>query len=136
MEKKPPRSLLRDLSGGLQRGFKKVFTPTVSPNRSPATGPSGPSLKPLEPDANPSQINLSPPADPQPDPASTQTSVPKRSEIKDALIGGLKTFLELGAFASQALPTQIPKAMLESISYMINIAEVSPTETPLGYDRA
>ena len=121
MDKKPP-SLFR----GLKRYLKKAITPAISPNRSPAAGPSrGLPPEPLDPDANPSQLNLSPPPDPQADPGSAHTSVPKRSETKDALIGGLKTFLELGAFASQGLPTQIPKAVFDSISYMIKIAEVS-----------
>ena len=50
--------------------------------------------------------------------------MPKPSETNRALLGGLKTLLKLGALISQGVPTQIPKAVFESISYMIEVAEV------------
>ena len=125
MEKKLPGSFF----GRVRRSLKKAITPAVSPNRSPPTGPSRrlPS-EPLDPDANPRRPNLSPPTNPQANPASAQTSVPERNETKEALIGGLKTFLELGASISQGLPTQIPKAVFESFSYIIKMTEVRRTE--------
>ena len=105
--------------------FKRIFqkkkgvTPVASPSRSPATRPL-----PLESsniEAASSQPSGSLPTDPE---TGQPASVPKGNETKDTLLGGFKTLLELGARASQGLPTQIPKAVLESISYMINIAEV------------
>ena len=62
---------------------------------------------------------------PTPAPANLQDeSSSSKSEIKDSLIGAFKTLLKLGALVSQGLPTQIPKAVLESVSYIIEIAEV------------
>ena len=117
MEEKPT-SFFRNL----KRRLKKGITPTVSPHRSPLAAPSqGLPSESANPETNPSQLNLSPPIDPHAIPRSGQTST---SETGRALLGGLKTLLELGALVSQGLPTQIPKAVLESISYMIKAAEV------------
>ncbi len=55
--------------------------------------------------------------------------MPKESErwteLKQTVLGSLKTFLELGAIASQALPTGMVKGVLECSSYMIKMVEVT-----------
>ena len=46
------------------------------------------------------------------------------SELKKTALGALKTFLELGALASQVLPTGLVKGVLECSSYMVKAVEV------------
>ena len=122
-----PRSTFKDFKRIFQK--KKGVTPAASPSRSPAPGPSQRlPPEPLDTHTASSQPSGSLPTDLKTVPLP---SVPKRNETKDTLLGGFKTLLELGARVSQGLPTQIPKAVLESISYIINIAEVG-THNPSG----
>ena len=117
---------MEHLRGFKRRLFKKKdIAPAVPSQPSPPTTPSrGLPSEPSAPETNLSQLNLSPPIDPEANPSPPQSSSPQPSETKSALLGGFKTLLELGALVSQGLPTQIPKAVLESISYMIKVAEV------------
>ncbi len=57
--------------------------------------------------------------------ALSEPGEPNRSrELRQTAIGALKTFLELGAVASQALPIGLAKAVFESSSYIVGMVEV------------
>ena len=106
-----------------------IASPTASHHTSESALPLDQSTSTLETTQRPNVLRFSNTetarAASQEAPLSTPKESERWSELKQTALGTLKTFLELGALASQALPTGMVKGVLECSTYMIKMVEVS-----------
>ena len=104
-------------------GSSKPNRPETPSNASSTA--SHPSESALPSDQTPSTLESAQrlPAPQTPQGSSKESE--RWADLKQTALGTLKTFLELGALASQTLPTGMVKGILECSSYMIKMVEVS-----------